>query len=323
MRFAFLVALAAALLVPAAASAHSSLVESTPAIGSTVESAPTEVRLRFSDPVTVPDGVVQVLDLAGGEHVEPGIEVDEDTVIIPVDGEGAGTRVVSWQAISDHGTEISGSFTYDIGGPTSGAAGGERAAGAGAVQREITDLTRAIAAGGVLLALVASAWLLAVRRRRRPIAAGIAAVAGCSAVTVVAVVIGGVVGGADFVSGTEEPPAIRLDQDISLGDGATATVSLEPTVAGITDLRVDVRTADGAADVGAREANVRYRPTDERFGYFRSELERDGKGGFAAEGVVVPFPGEWEFEVTVSEDEFASSLARFTADIQPNPELEQ
>jgi methionine-rich copper-binding protein CopC len=312
------------LLFPSNALAHSTLLESTPAIDSTIDAAPDEIVLRFSDPITVPDGVVSVRDLAGREHVAAGVTVDEKVVRIPLDDTAAqGTRVVAWNGISDHGTQISGSFAYHVGRPTVGADQGTSAVAADAEQRELTALFRATAWTGLGVAIITAMMWWTGRRRARPTAVTRSALIGTGAVVALAVV-GGFVTAADadwLLAGEQEPASTRLEQPVSLGDGATATVTLDPVVAGQTDIIVDVRTADGSPDDGAQTSHIRYRPANKSMGYFKRELTRDGSGQFSADGVTVPFRGEWDFEITVAADEFTASLANFTTTIQSNPEL--
>ncbi len=76
LSFAALAALAVAGAAPAFA--HASLAESTPSDGAILEEAPTEVALRFTEPVEVSDDPVKVYDDAGarldrgGASLEPG-----------------------------------------------------------------------------------------------------------------------------------------------------------------------------------------------------------------------------------------------------------
>ncbi|MCW2960132.1 MAG: copper resistance protein CopC [Thermoleophilia bacterium] len=312
------------LLLPSTALAHSTLLESTPAIDSTVEVAPDEIVMRFSDPITVPDGVVSVRDLAGREHVAAGVIVDEKVVTIPLDDAAAeGTRVVAWNGISDHGTQISGSFVYHVKQPTAGADQGTAAVAEDTAQRELTALFRTTALTGLIVAIIAAIVVAAARQRARTSAVTRSVLIGTSVVVALAI-MGGFVAAPDsdwLFAGAKEPAATRLEQPVSLGDGATATVTLDPVVAGQMDIIVDVRTADGSPDEGAQKSHIRYRPTNRSMGYFKRELTRDGKGQFSADDVTVPFRGEWDFEITVAADEFSASLANFTATIQPNPEL--
>jgi methionine-rich copper-binding protein CopC len=155
------------LVMPMHAGAHSSLLESSPAIGATVDRAPSEIKLRFSDPVVVPEEVVSVLDLQGRNHAEPGIRVVDRDVTIPVSDGGIGTRVVAWNAISDHGTEVSGSFVYHIEGVTKGAATGVAAIDGHAAAREINNFMRALAGTAFVLLVAVTMWRVSRRRRSR------------------------------------------------------------------------------------------------------------------------------------------------------------
>jgi len=358
------------LIAPAQAIAHSSLLEATPAIDSTVEAAPSEIVLRFSDSVTVPDGVVSILDLAGRELADSEVQVDDTTVTIPVDDEGgSGTRVVAWQVISDHGSVVKGSYTYNVGAVTPGSDSGAGAVEGDVVERELLGLFRALSGTGLAFgALLTIMW--AVRARRgRDVERARAVLMGCAVVVALAGVTGfavagtarGLVGawllagaGVAIVvvvltvlkarrtlvlvaaaaamvavlmgvasSAPSEPEPVLVVQEVSLGDGASAIVTLDPAVAGRTSLIVDVKATDGSPDTDAAEVNVRYKPEGDRFGHFKRELRRDGAGRFAADKLPLPFAGKWEFEVTVSEDKFSAALATFRARVQANPEIDQ
>lgn len=315
-------AIAALLVAPAPVHAHSTLTSSQPAGDSTVPGPVEEVVLEFSDPVVVPDGVVAVFDLYGTDFVQAGVEVDDTTVRIPIEDVGEpGTRVVAWNAISDHGTEISGSFAYHVDGLTAGARGGAAALAGSVREREVVELTRALAGTGVAFSVAAIVWAMLRRRRGRASRAGAAVVAGCGSIAVVAAGVGIAVGGSAFVAGAGEPPIVRVERVLSFKDGGEAVVALDPSVVGTARIDVDLRAANGDPDDAAEGVHVRYRPADERIGFFRTQLESDGDGSFFADRVVVPFDGAWKFEVVVSRDRFSAALATFEADVHPNPEL--
>lgn len=355
---------ALALVEPSGASAHSSLEESTPAQDATVQQFPDEVILRFSNPVTVPDGKVRVLDLNGTDYTEPGIEVDGTTVTVPVRRGAAGTRVVGWTAISDHGTPINGSFAYDIRHVTAGADAAGDGSGPEGVRAEVVDLARGISLAGLVLALVASAFVIA-RRRSSADGAGNVLIGTCATAALAALVglvahnqgndsldtafivvfvvaallalvwtrvsrawlapVSGSLAVAAILTLTLNVPAApvasTIEQRVSLADGAAATVTLEPARAGLSSMVVRVVTADGTPDAVAQEAQVRYRPADGSLGYFRAILDRDTAGTFSADEVLIPFAGDWDFEIQVAKNDFESALANFSATMQPNARL--
>jgi copper transport protein len=116
-RGALVLAAAAALVAPATASAHAVLKGASPATQSSVDAAPSEVRLRFSQPVVVAAGAIQVLapdgsSLAGPARVEEGGRV----VVAPVSGLRSGIAyTVRWRVTSGDGHSPSGVYTFGIG----------------------------------------------------------------------------------------------------------------------------------------------------------------------------------------------------------------
>ncbi|RMI27600.1 copper resistance CopC/CopD family protein, partial [Streptomyces triticirhizae] len=130
---AFLLAvgtLAALLLGATPAAAHATLTGSSPGDGEVVASAPAEVVLTFSEPVSVADDGLRVLD-PDGERVDAGEVAHraggaEQAVALASDL-GEGTHTVAWQAVSNDGHPIAGAFTFSVGAPseTSVAVSGE------------------------------------------------------------------------------------------------------------------------------------------------------------------------------------------------------
>lgn len=116
--------LAAAGPLAGTASAHASLVSSTPGNDEVVEQAPREVVLRFDDGVNVDDGGVRVLDPAGEDVAEgsPSTAADGTEVRQPVASGPEGTYTVSYRALSDDGHVISGSYVFHVGRRTGSAA---------------------------------------------------------------------------------------------------------------------------------------------------------------------------------------------------------
>lgn len=123
---ASLVAVVVLLLVVAAtwpagqASAHAELVEITPADGQLVQEAPSEVVLRFSEPVSLTGGSAQVLN---DDAVVVSAEADavDATVVIPLPaGLGGGTYTATWEVISADSHRISGASVYHVGAPSAG-----------------------------------------------------------------------------------------------------------------------------------------------------------------------------------------------------------
>jgi copper transport protein len=108
---------AAALVLPGSALAHVTLISSEPITQSRVDTPPTEVRLRFSQPVTITSNAVQVLAPDG--TVLSGTARTEDdgyVVVAPVsrlvDGKG---YTVRWRVIGEDGHSPAGVFTFGVG----------------------------------------------------------------------------------------------------------------------------------------------------------------------------------------------------------------
>ncbi len=143
--------LAAAGPLAGTASAHASLVSSTPGNDEVVEQAPREVVLTFDDGVNVDDGGVRVLDPAGEDVAEgsPSTTADGTEVRQPVASGPEGTYTVSYRALSDDGHVISGSYVFHVGRRTGSAAAA--AAGGFDALRVLNAFGRWIALTGGLL----------------------------------------------------------------------------------------------------------------------------------------------------------------------------
>jgi copper transport protein len=106
-----------ALVAPAAASAHVTLVSSEPVTQSRVDQPPTEVRLRFNGPVTISQNSIRVLApdgavLSGPARTEDGGHVVVTPVSGLVDGRG---YTVRWRVIGEDGHSPAGVFTFGVG----------------------------------------------------------------------------------------------------------------------------------------------------------------------------------------------------------------
>jgi len=103
------------LLVPGPSLAHSLLLESSPAAGSTIAAAPPELTLRFNNRIEkhlsrvrlVRDGVVpRDLPLA------PGGAPDRLTAALPAIAPGK--YRVEWQVLSTDGHVVTGRFSFNV-----------------------------------------------------------------------------------------------------------------------------------------------------------------------------------------------------------------
>jgi copper transport protein len=113
-------ALGAALAPASPAAAHALLLRTEPAPQTTVKTAPSAVRLFFSEPVEVTFGAIRVFDV-DGKRVDPGKinrVGDGSQVDVPLTGIKDGTYTVTWRAVSADGHPVSGGFTFYVGNPS-------------------------------------------------------------------------------------------------------------------------------------------------------------------------------------------------------------
>ena len=114
----------AALALPAAAFAHAALLRTVPQASGTVNVAPTEVRLTYSEAVEPRFAIVSVTDAAAHQETAgpPRRSTsDPDTLLVPLKPIGEGWYLVYWRAISVDGHPVRGAFTFAVG-PNAGPA---------------------------------------------------------------------------------------------------------------------------------------------------------------------------------------------------------
>ena len=106
----------AALVIAPVAAAHSLLLESTPAAGSTLPAAPRELRLRFNNRIEKPLSKVRLLDSRGAattvELTTDG--VPPDWLRAPLPALDPGRWRVEWQVLSTDGHVVTGRFDFQI-----------------------------------------------------------------------------------------------------------------------------------------------------------------------------------------------------------------
>jgi copper transport protein len=111
-----LIALAVALLAPATAWGHASLVRTVPANGSVLARPPAAVRVVFDDTVTTGPGIAAIRNggrtiLAGGPRIEGG-----RTLVVPLRSRlPDGDYSVRWSVVSDDGHLESGVIAFAVG----------------------------------------------------------------------------------------------------------------------------------------------------------------------------------------------------------------
>lgn len=151
---AALVALALVLLGGSPAAAHAELVETDPAEGAVVETAPETVTLTFNEPVRLTSQEIAVYD-AGGDPVAStaGATGAEVTVgLTDAAGLEDGTYVVSWNVLSGDGHPISGALTFSVGAPSADVAAPPEPESSSAVVTVLRDVVTVAALVGLLVA---------------------------------------------------------------------------------------------------------------------------------------------------------------------------
>jgi copper transport protein len=109
---------AAALATPAAAWAHAALLRTQPVASHKINTAPTQVRLTYSEPVEPRFAIVSVTDAAGRQLAAgppqrvPG---SPQTLVTPLNRTPQGWYLVFWRAISADGHPVRGAFTFAVG----------------------------------------------------------------------------------------------------------------------------------------------------------------------------------------------------------------
>lgn len=115
-------AVVVAVLVAAtpAASAHAVLLRTDPSPQTTVKSAPSSVKLVYSEPVEATFGAVRVFDV-DARRVDTGSisrAQGSHEVVVPVQTLKDGTYTVTWRVVSADGHPVHGGFTFYVGAPS-------------------------------------------------------------------------------------------------------------------------------------------------------------------------------------------------------------
>ncbi|HET6877354.1 MAG TPA: copper resistance protein CopC [Jatrophihabitans sp.] len=157
--------LGTALLLAGPASAHATLLGSTPADGARLSAAPPAVTLEFDEPVgLVGVGYLHVTDQHGARvDAGPAFHPHGDATKV-VDklrsGLGAGTYTASWRVVSADSHPVAGTIRFVVGsGPLLGGTGSTAAGSAtNPVTGAVFDVVRWVSYGGI--ALLGGAWLV-------------------------------------------------------------------------------------------------------------------------------------------------------------------
>jgi copper transport protein len=109
---------AAVLALPAAAWAHAALLKTVPEASRTINSAPAEVRLTYSEPIEPRFAIVSVTDAAGRQVTSgqpAGVPGSPQTLVTPLERVPEGWYLVFWRVISADGHPVRGAFTFAVG----------------------------------------------------------------------------------------------------------------------------------------------------------------------------------------------------------------
>ena len=174
---------AALVAVAPAASAHATVVSTSPGDGQVVAAAPGVVSVRFDEPVQMQFGALRVFSPSGG-RVDEGSPTHpaghSDTVQVALgSGLGRGTYTVAWHVISADSHPVSGGFTFSVGASSATSVSQDTLNAAGStVVGLLYGLARGVAYGGFALAVGATGFVLccwppgASSRRARALIAG-------------------------------------------------------------------------------------------------------------------------------------------------------
>ena len=112
----------------APASAHASLVRSSPADQSSVATGPSRVKLTFDENIRMPS-VILVTGSDGASVVAGKTSVVDNIASIPVKTGPSGNYTVAYRVVSADGHPVSGRLSFTVGSAAPGTAGAERSSG--------------------------------------------------------------------------------------------------------------------------------------------------------------------------------------------------
>lgn len=105
----------AMLAVAGTASAHADLKSSDPAQGATLQTAPQQIKLTFSEAVDVPADAIAVTGPDGSKWTVGQITKDDAVLTAPVTPAGpAGAYTLTYKVISDDGDAVSGKIAFTL-----------------------------------------------------------------------------------------------------------------------------------------------------------------------------------------------------------------
>ena len=115
MRRAAIVAALAALVFPASAFAHASLVRESPSFRQRLEQPPRTIALHFDETVTALPKAIVVLTLRGANLAGPArVGADGRSLVASLPRLPRGPYTVRWEALSNDGHVVSGVYTFGV-----------------------------------------------------------------------------------------------------------------------------------------------------------------------------------------------------------------
>jgi copper resistance protein C len=114
--FIVIVSLLIAALGTTGAQAHAFLDHASPLVGSTVQAAPHEVTLSFTQNLEPAFSTVQVNGPDGARVDEGKAQISGNTMRVGIKASGPGTYHVHWHALSVDTHTTQGSFSFTVGG---------------------------------------------------------------------------------------------------------------------------------------------------------------------------------------------------------------
>jgi copper resistance protein C len=99
-----------------AARAHAFVARASPAVGSTVHTPPTEVRIQFTEALEPAYSTARVQDASGATvsaaaHVDPN---EKSVLIVPLGALKPGRCKVTWKVLSVDSHVTNGTFTFTV-----------------------------------------------------------------------------------------------------------------------------------------------------------------------------------------------------------------